>query len=79
VCETFTCLPDEAERQDPQLVRRILQHRNAKYAVELMNGGEQGAERLKSQPALLGLLKEMLDAQGMLDADDPLFAEEEED
>lgn len=59
-------------------MRRIMQHRNAKYAVELMNGGEQGAERLRGKPALLALLKEMLDAQGMLDADDPLFAEEED-
>jgi hypothetical protein len=59
-------------------VRRIIGHRNAKHAVELMNGGEQGAERLRRNPSLLSLLKEMLDAQGMLDADDPLFAEEED-
>lgn len=59
-------------------MRRIIQHRNAKLAVEWMNGGEQGAERLRHNPALLAMLKEMLDAQGMLDADDPLFAEEED-
>lgn len=59
-------------------MRRIIQDRNAKYLVELINGGEQGAERLRHEPSLLGLLKEMLDAQGMLDADDPLFAEDDD-
>lgn len=72
-------MPDEAERQDPQLVRRIIVHRNAKLAVEWMNGGEQGAESLRKHPALLSLLKEMMDAQGVLDADDPLFQTEDED
>lgn len=59
ICESFGCLPDEAERQDPQLVRHILQVRNARYAVKLMN--TDGAEFAK-HPELGELLKRLVDA-----------------
>lgn len=73
VCEAFGCLPDEAERQDPQLVRRILTYRNAKLAKDWLNDTKGGRDRLQAHPHLIALVSEMLKAQGVLDAPDPLF------
>lgn len=73
ICEAFGCLPDEAERQDPKLVRRILTYRNAKLAKEWLNDTKGGRDRLQAHPHLIALVSEMLKAQGVLDAPDPLF------
>lgn len=79
MCETFGCLPDEAERQDPQLVRRIIQYRNAKLAVSWFNEPGKGIERLQEHPALVTLLTAMREAQGVTDAPDALFPVERDE
>lgn len=37
VCEAFTCLPDEAERQDWRTVKAILDYRTAQAAKQQHN------------------------------------------
>ncbi len=59
ICEAFECLPDEAERQDPQIVRRIMNARNARYAIKLM--AENGNEFAK-HPELGELIQRMTKA-----------------
>jgi len=78
VCEAFGCLPDEAERQDPQLVRRILTYRNAKLAREWLSDTQGGRARLEAHPHLITLVREMLEAQDVMDLD-PLFQLESPD
>ncbi len=79
VCEAFTCTPSEAERQDPQLVRRILTYRNAKLARDWLNDTQHGQANLQAHPHLITLVREMLEAQDVLDAPDILFQLEAED
>ena len=52
-----------AERQDPDLVDRVLDYRVRKRAVEVYRQGKQGRETLKDQPVLLELLVELFRAQ----------------
>ena len=56
-------MPDEAERQDWQKVRAILDYRNAKAAVEMFNDAKNGAGQLAKHPELMQLLLEMHRAQ----------------
>ena len=63
VCEAFGCVPDVAERQSRQLVTAIIDYRNARYAIELMNGGADGAQKLGQHRELMDLLLEMKRAQ----------------
>lgn len=53
-----------AERQDFRLVKAILDYRNAKHAIELINGGDKGAAELARHPHLMELLLEITRAQG---------------
>jgi hypothetical protein len=64
ICSAFGCTPSEAERQDGVLVSRILDYRNAKAAIDLLNGGQAGAAELMKHPELADLLLEMHRAQG---------------
>lgn len=62
----FNCSPAVAEEQDYDLVRGILDYRNAKYAVELMNQGQRGFDELQKNPHLGELLLRMLKAQDVV-------------
>lgn len=57
-------MPDEALRQDPQLLERIGQYRSMREAISLMEGGEEGAKMLNTRPDLMQLLKDVNKAQG---------------
>ena len=63
VCETFHCLPDAALRQDPRIVREIMEFRAARTAIELFRGGNAGAEQLAKSPGLLAMLATLTEAQ----------------
>lgn len=64
ICEAFGCPPDVAERQDPRLVRAVIDYRNAKQAIAWFNDGERGQEQLAKYPELGTLLLELVRAQG---------------
>lgn len=61
ICEAFTCLPDEAERQDWTTVRAVLDYRNARAARALF--AERRFDDLARNPALLDMLALMHRAQ----------------
>ncbi len=63
VCSAFGCTPREAERQDIQMVRAVLDYRNAKAAVEMFNS-QEGRKELAKHAALGDLLLEMHRAHG---------------
>ncbi len=60
----FTCLPDEAERQDWQTVVEIAEWRAARAAVDLYQRGAKGIDDMRKQPELAALLVDMVQAQG---------------
>ena len=64
ICTAFNCSPDVAARQDLVLVQGILDYRNAKQAIGLMNQGATGFDELSKQPHLTDLLLRMVRAQG---------------
>lgn len=53
-----------AERQDWRLVGAIFDYRNARTAIDMLNGGDKGYEQLAKQPHLQQLLLELVRAQG---------------
>mgnify|MGYP001616194586 CR=1 FL=1 len=63
MCVAFGCTPDVALRQDWALVQAILDYRTAKAAIDLFNGGKEGAEELLKQPHLGAILVAMHRAQ----------------
>ncbi len=73
ICETFGCLPDEAERQDWATVQAILDYRAAHRAIDLFNQGKEGIEQLQGQPALTDMIRLL----GLADRDALTLAEAE--
>jgi hypothetical protein len=67
VCDAFTTVPDVAERQPAQVVRAVLDYRNAKYALSLLEQGTAGFEQLSKNAGLQLLLLDLLRAQGVVD------------
>lgn len=63
MCEAFGCTPSEAMQQDWALVRRILDYRNARTAVDVFNQGRKGVETMQRYPVLAQILVEMHRAQ----------------
>ena len=49
--------------QDMLMCQRVIEYRNAKYAISLSNRGKDGVEELGKHPELIDLLKWMHDAQ----------------
>lgn len=56
VCEAFGCTPAEAEQQDPELVRRIFDVRNAEYGKKLM---AEHSDEIGKHPGIGVLFKRM--------------------
>lgn len=75
MCESFGCLPSEAEREDPARIDAILEYRAAKLAVSWMNEGTAGAQKLADHPEMLTLLKLLYEAQGIDVSHDTLMEE----
>lgn len=63
MCVAFGCTPDVALRQDWALVQAILDYRTAKAAIDLFNGGKEGAEELLKHPEMGAILVDMYRAQ----------------
>lgn len=55
---------EELRQADYQSLARIVDYRRARLAIDLFNGGRQGAEQLGKRPDLTALLLEMGKAQG---------------
>jgi hypothetical protein len=72
VCETFGVPPDVAERQPWVLTRAVLDYRNAKSGLDLINGERPGFDELAKHPGTQDLLVEMLRAQGVVDERVPM-------
>lgn len=64
ICKAFSCPPDVAERQNPQLVRALLDARNARVGIDLFNQGKPGYEQLTRMTDVVHLLLEIARAQG---------------
>jgi len=65
VCEAFGCTPDVAEKQDWSLVQAILDYRNAKVPLELMQQGEAGAKAMAAHPDVMNPIGELYRAQDL--------------
>ncbi len=71
ICEAFGCTPAEAVRQDWALVQAVLDYRNARVALELLNAvssgdgatSEAARRRLEENPGLGTLMIELHRAQ----------------
>ena len=64
ICEMFDCDPETAKRQDPQLIREIIEFRAARQAIALFNDTEHGGpSQLADNPAMTDLILEMKRAQ----------------
>ena len=63
VCEAFGCPPSVALQQDWALVQAVFDYRNAGYAVDLLDQGASGFDKLAQSPYLTELMLGMLRAQ----------------
>lgn len=66
VCTAFGICPCHAETENYPLITAILDYRNAKHAIELMNRGGDGFDQLAKHPYLGELLLRMLKAQDVV-------------
>lgn len=76
VCRMFECPPDVAERQDWQLVQRVMEWAAFEHAVTLYRDPKRRGE-LAQQPGLVAVLIEARRAQLEAQVGQPIIGQDE--